>query len=153
MCRYVCWVYAWQLLSNPTGPWELKSTRLHLRVTQPVSASVCGLCLTGQWSMCVSTCMYLCLRVCVWVVSRKPNGLVVTVRMCLCRSVGVMSEFRFVCCPRWVGQFRPRRYCHLLEAVSFVPRCTAHTLTTCPRLNWPLTGPHFCWCRYQAELC
>lgn len=91
---YVC-VYAWQLLSNPTGPWELKSTRLHLRVTQPASASLCGQCLTGQWSMCVSTCKCLCLRVCVWVVSRRPNGLVV--RMCLCRSVGVVSEFRFVC--------------------------------------------------------
>ncbi len=97
---YVC-VYAWQLLSNPTGPWELKSTRLHLRVTQPASASVCGQCLTGQWSMCVSTCMCLCLRVCVGSVSQTERS--------GCENVplpkGRGFEWVQVCvCPRWVGQ-------------------------------------------------
>lgn len=70
---YVC-VYAGQLLSNLTGPWELESTRLHFRVTQPASASVCGQCLTGQWIMCVSTCMCLCLCVCVGSVSQTERS-------------------------------------------------------------------------------
>jgi len=61
------YVYARQLLSNLTGPRELESTRLHLRVTQLASASACGQCLTGQWIMCVSACASVSLCVCVCV--------------------------------------------------------------------------------------